>query len=223
MDRERQLWSDGQQRFRRALVDGGEHQQAVDLFLQQHAALHSAALTGAKGWSFEDEVWAGLSDQQLRRIPAGAHHSVAWLIWHIARTEDVTINRLLAEQAQVFHKDQWASRLKVAASDIGTAMPPVQIAEISQRVDLRALRAYRLAVGRRTRQVVQSVKPAELRLEVGPERVRWAVDEGALLKAAADVGTYWGRHTKANLLLIPATRHAFTHLNEARRLRAKLR
>jgi hypothetical protein len=57
----------------------------------------------------------------------------------------------------------------------------------------------------------------------GQQRFRRAVDEGALVNAAADVGSYWSRHTKANLLLIPATRHAFTHLNEARRLRAKLR
>jgi hypothetical protein len=34
---------------------------------------------------------------------------------------------------------------------------------------------------------------------------------------------YWGSRTIAGLLLMPPTRHNFTHLNEARMLKQKLR
>jgi hypothetical protein len=84
------------------------------------------------------------------------------------------------------------------------------------------VRAYRRAVGRRTREIVQQVTADELRQRVEPARIERVKTEGALVPAAYGVAEYWGRHTKGNLLLIPATRHSFTHLNEAGRVRQKL-
>jgi hypothetical protein len=34
---------------------------------------------------------------------------------------------------------------------------------------------------------------------------------------------YWGGHPAANLLLMPATRHSFVHLNEIKRMLPKLK
>jgi len=67
------------------------------------------------------------------------------------------------------------------------------------------------------------VTTSELRQIVEAERIERVKAEGALVPAAYGVAEYWGRHTKGNLLLIPATRHSFTHLNEAGRVRQKLR
>jgi hypothetical protein len=77
--------------------------------------------------------------------------------------------------------------------------------------------------GQHTREIVQHVKADELRQIVEPERIERVKAEGALVPTAYGVAAYWGRHTKSNLLLIPATRHSFTHLNEAGRVRQKLR
>lgn len=48
-------------------------------------------------WSFEDEVWQGLRDAAARRIPLGGEHSIAWLVRHSTRIEDV--RRPVAEPA----------------------------------------------------------------------------------------------------------------------------
>jgi hypothetical protein len=42
-------------------------------------------------------------------------------------------------------------------------------------------------------------------------------------EAASDILDYWGKRTKAGLLLMPATRHNFLHLNEAQRLKQRRR
>ena len=185
--------------------------------------LHTVSLMPGSHWSFQDEISADLTDQQLRHIPSGKLHSIAWLLWHIARTEDITINLLLANADQLLYADHWFERLTVPIRDIGTEMSASDSTELSAHIDIAALRAYRRAVGQRTREIVQKVTARELRQRVEAERIERVKAEGALVPAAYGVAEYWGRHTKGNLLLIPATRHSFTHLNEAGRVRQKFR
>jgi hypothetical protein len=219
----RQYWSDQQQHFRGLLLHSGRHTEAIHAFLEQHAMLHTASLVPGYGWSFQDEISADLSDEQLRQIPSGRQHSIVWLVWHIARTEDVAINLLLANTEQLLYAEHWFEHLAIPTRDIGTEMCASDITALSAQVDIAALLAYRQAVGQRTREIVQQVTMDELRQRVEPERIDRVKAEGALVPAAYGVAEYWGRHTKGNLLLIPATRHSFTHLNEAGRVRQKLR
>ena len=223
METNRQYWSDQQQHFRRLLLHSDRHSEAIQAFLEQHAMLHTAALVPGSHWSFQDEITADLNDEQLRQIPGSRLHSIAWLLWHVARTEDVTINMLLTSTDQILHAEHWFEQLTIPTRNIGTEMSATEIAGLSNQIDLVALRAYRRAVGQRTREIVQQVAAHELRQCVEPERIARVKAEGALVPAAYGVAEYWGRHTKGNLLLIPATRHSFTHLNEAGRVRQKLR
>ena len=223
MEANRQYWSDQQQHFRRLLLYSDRHVEAIHAFLHQHAMLHTASLALGSRWSFQDEISSDLTDEQLRQIPHGRLHSIAWLLWHIARTEDVTINVLLANTDQLLYADHWFEHLALPTRDIGTEMSAADITALSAQIDLSALRAYRFAVGQRTREIVQQVTAEELRQGVEVERIARVKAEGAVVPAAYGVVEYWGRHTKGNLLLIPATRHSFTHLNEAGRVRQKLR
>ncbi len=223
METNRQYWSDQQQRFRHLLLHSDRHNDAINAFLEQHAMLHTASLFPGHRWSFQDEISADLTDEQLRQIPSGYQHSIIWLLWHIARTEDVTINLLLANTDQLLYRDHWLEHLAIPSRDIGTEMRASDIAALSAQIDIAALRAYRRAVGQRTREIVQQVTADELRQRIEPERLERVKAEGALVPTAYGVAAYWGRHPKGNLLLIPATRHSFTHLNEAGRVRQKLR
>jgi hypothetical protein len=219
----RQYWSDQQQHLRHLLLHSERHEDAINVFLEQHAILHTASLASGSRWSFQDEISADLTDDQLRQIPSGRLHSIVWLLWHSARTEDVSINLLLANTDQLLYAEHWFERLSVPIRDIGTEMNAAASTVLSAQIDIVALRAYRLAVGRRTREIVQHVTASEVRQRVEPERIERVKAEGALVPAAYGVAEYWGRHTKGNLLLIPATRHSFTHLNEAGRVRQQLR
>src|SRR6266702_4711640 len=61
---------------------------ARDLFLDQHAVMHSAAVGGNK-MSAAERAFAGLTDEQMRVRPREDLNSLAWLMWHIARAEAI--------------------------------------------------------------------------------------------------------------------------------------
>lgn len=150
-------------------------------------------------------------------------HSLAWIIWRIARIEDVTMNLLLADSPQVLHRDQWLKRMKVTVRDTGNAMDEKSVAKLSVTIDIDALRTYRLTVGRRTRQIVKCFKPEELRQKVEPSRLQRVMAKGAVTEAASGIRDYWGKRTIAGLLLMPPTRHNFLHSNEALRVKQRCR
>jgi hypothetical protein len=221
LDSRHKAWNQGQQELRQALSRKEEHARAVELFLKQHAVVHAAALAPSGQWSFEDEVWQDLSQAAARCIPPAGEHSIAWLFWHLARIEDVTMNVLVAGRPQLLLQGSWLERLKVAEWHTGNAMKSQAVADLSAALDLEALRAYRLAVGRQTRQIVMQLPPEALKQRVDPSRLQRLVDEGAVVEAARGLLDYWGGLTTAGLLLMPPTRHNFVHLNEAMKVKKK--
>lgn len=221
MDPNRKLWNRQQQALQRALSRPGDHQETIELFLSQHAMVHSAKMARSKLWSFEDEVWQDTTEEVIRRIPRGCDHSIAWCMWHMARIEDVTMNLLVAGSLQLLHRDDWLRRMGIAARDTGNAMDKASVARLSSAIDIEALRAYRLTVGRRTREIVKRLPPEELKQKVDPARLQQVMTEGAIVEAASGIADYWGKRTIAGLLLMPPTRHNFVHLNEALRVKQR--
>lgn len=223
MNPNREFWNQQEQALQRALARPAEHPEAIDLFLSQHAMVHSAAMSQSGCWSFEDEIWDGLTEEAARYIPPRGEHSIAWIFWHLARIEDVTMNLLVAGSPQLLVKDHWLEPMKMTVSHTGNAMSQEEVARLSAEIDLRALRAYRLAVGRRTREIVKPLQPAALKQKVDPSRLQQVTAEGAVVEAAQEIVDYWGKRTIAGLLLMPPTRHNFLHLNEALRIKQKIR
>ena len=222
MDAHRQYWNQQQQLFRQSLMSKSDYQGTIRLFLSQHAMLHSAEMSHSGAWSFEDEVCEGLTDAQLRSRPAGITNSIVWLLWHMARIEDVTMNLLVAAHPQVLDEDDWVQRLHLNRRDVGTSMSENEVADFSNQVNCSVLRAYRAAVGRRTCEIATSLQPAELWERIDPTNIHRLMATGALAEAAYELAQIWSGWEKAGMLTMPATRHSFTHLNEAYSVRRKL-
>jgi hypothetical protein len=217
----RQLWNQRQKELRRCLSRPEQHEEAIQLFLSQHAMLHTQELVPSETWSFEDEVFRDATEAQIRRLPRNCAHSVAWCIWHLARIEDVALNMLVAGKPQILDQDDWLERMRTAIRHTGNAMDDSGIADLSARIDIEALRAYRRAVGRRTREIVVQLSPEALKRKVDPSCLQRVRDEGAVVEAAWGIVDYWGRRDIAGLLLMPLTRHNMVHLNEALRLKQR--
>lgn len=218
-DQHRNEWNERQKALRLALKAPKDQPQAVALFLQQHAMLHAAEVSGSGLWSFEDELFAGLPVEVMRLCRKEDGHSIAWNLWHLARIEDITMNLLLAGKPQLFESDGWEKQLAVTWRDTGNAMDAQTIHRFSQEINLPALRMYRQEVGRNTRQVVQAVAVGGFKQPVDPLRLQMAQAQGAVDPGAGWLIAYWGGLTLAGLLLMPPTRHNFVHLNEALRLK----
>jgi hypothetical protein len=221
MESNRKFLNKQQTELRQVMMSFDQHDKAIQLFLRQHAMLHSLNMAQSELWSFEDEVLNDMNEEQIRRIPQNCEHSVAWCIWHTARIEDVTMNLLVAGSSQILHRGNWIERMKITVRDTGNEMDEEDMTTLGAMIDIEALRAYRMAVGRRTREIAQQLEPQELKQQVNPNRVQQVMDEGVVVEEARAIANYWSRRDIAGLLLMPATRHNLVHLNEALRLKRK--
>lgn len=217
----RKLWNERQRELRAVLLSYQQHGAAIELFTNQHAMLHSEKVSQSETWSFEDEVFKDATEEQIRRIPRTCEHSIAWAIWHIARIEDVTMNMLVAGRPQIMDRDDWFEKMKATLRHAGNAMDRAAVAEFSAAIDVAALRAYRVAVGRATREMVGRLQPEQLKQKIDPARLQRVMAEGALVEEAREILDYWGRRNVAGLLLMPPTRHNMIHLNEALQLKQR--
>src|SRR5262249_31923291 len=136
-------------------------------FLVQHAAVHARDVGGRP--SPVQRVFA-LDDARLRLRPGSGLNSLVWLLWHMARAEDVAVNAVVAGCDQVLD-DGWIRRMDVPWRIIGTGMTENEVAEMTARADVAAVRAYRSAVGRRTREVVSALPPQACEEIVGLEHL----------------------------------------------------
>ena len=222
MESELNRWNKQQKKLRAHLADPASHLEAVDLFLKQHAAVHSAEMSSIDVISFEDEITFDLDDMHLREIPAQMEHSIAWILWHLARIEDVTMNILVAGGDQVIISDDWVKRLHCSVLHTGNSMAKKDVFALSASVNVGALKKYRLAVGQQTEKLVKSLKPGDLGQKVSSARLERLIPEGAVAEESRGLIDYWSRRDITGLLLMPPTRHCIVHLNEATKIKKRI-
>lgn len=214
-------WNEQHKVLRAALNEPDQLEEAKSLFMEVHRPMHAASVSNSAGWNLEEEIWQGLSEAEFRLVPAKEEHSIAWCLWHLARIEDVTMNILVANGAQVFIRDGWQERLHSPLQDTGNEISPEEMLQLSKQVDFEEVRAYRSAVGRQTREIVAGLTAADLKRKTPPERLQRVLDEGAVFPKSQGVLDYWGNLTVTGLLLMPPTRHNQVHINECLELKRK--
>jgi len=179
---------------------------ALQFFLPFHETMHTQSVNR----------FSQLTDDQMRLRPSPQMNSIAWLLWHIARSEDMGVNRLIANRPDVLHGEGWAPRLHLSRRDMGTGMTDEEVAEFTTRVDIAALRGYSAAVGHRTQEVVRSLRAEELDDVPDHAHVHQVLEEEGVMgpNAAWLEPLYVGKH-KGWLLLQLALRHPTGHLGQA--------
>jgi hypothetical protein len=94
-----------------------------------------------------------------------------------------------------------------------------EIAIFCAAVDVDAIQAYRRAIGQKTHQIVKKLRREDLKQKVLPERIQRLPVNGVLVESEVGLAVCWGNRTIVGLLVMPATKHNMSHLNEALRLR----
>jgi DinB superfamily len=187
---------------------------ARELFYQRYDAIHGA---------FVDDLFAGLTDAQVRERPHGLN-SVAWLVWHATRVEDAAVSRFVADRPQVLGEAGWNRRLGADRRDVGSGMNAVEVDALGAQIDPTALRGYARDVADRTRSVVAALAASTWDEIVPPERVHAVVaDEELLVEAGRWVEKFWARgHSRGWYLLQTALLHPYGHWFEALATRGQL-
>jgi DinB superfamily len=189
---------------------------AVQLFLTRYDGTHTVTT---------ERVFDGLTDDEARRRPHPAVNSIAWLLWHIARFEDVGLSRLVADRPQLFDEGRWATRLGVPRRDGGFGMTLDEVDGLSRAVDLGALRAYWSAVGERTVEIAGALRPERLDEVVGPEEARRVLVDEAVGAHPADqdgLARIWTDRTRGWYLMQLGLAHNVGHLYDMQVVRGML-
>jgi len=181
---------------------------ALDFFMVRYDQIHRVTT---------DPAIQKVDDARWRRRPHPGVNTIAWLLWHTARVEDVGVNRFAADRPQVLDEG-WLDRLGVGRRDVGTGMTDAEVDDFSARVDLDGLRGYWDAVTRRTPEVVASLRGVDLDELVSRARVqRVASAEGAVAPGAEWLTEFWaGGRTRAWVLAQTPLLHVYGHYFEAR-------
>lgn len=190
---------------------------ARDLLLDLHSLAHSPAVDGVRTAGTEkpipDGVWSTVQESQLRQTLEG-HTSVAWLLWHTARAEDMGVNAIVRDVPEVFDRDGWAARLKVDLRHAGTGMSHDEAKIFSERIDAVGLIAYRDAVGRETRAWLQTVNLASLDKPLAEAGERIAHSHDFAEQAMRWAESYFPDKPAGWFVLRLALWHSFFHLGQ---------
>src|SRR5262245_49369550 len=168
-----------------------------------------------------DELTSGLSERELRGRPHPRANTIVWLVWHIARVEDVGVNRFVVDGRQVMDKGDWARGMSVARRDVVTGMTGAEVDSSSGAMELGGLCAYWEAVIKGTLALVGTVAGEDLDTVVPVDRVRRVADEeGGVAKGAEWLTEFWAKgRTRAWVLAQTPFLHPYGHYFEARAVR----
>jgi hypothetical protein len=188
---------------------------AARFFLLRHEPLH-AMMT--------DRLLVDLTDAQLRERPNG-QNSIAWLLWHVARAEDIGVNAFAYDQRQVFDEGDWEKRIGSGRRDLGTSMTGDEVTAFGARADVTALRDYWRAVGDRTLELVRRDGDRGWEERVDPRRMSRIIREDGDYGRRVDanrVETFYAGMTRGWAFAHLALTHSFGHFSEAGVVRGML-
>lgn len=107
------------------------------------------------------ETLAGMDDDALARRPAGKGNSIAWLIWHLTRIEDVQVSAPAGlEQMWTSHGFAGRFNLPLPQGDTGYGHTAQQVDLVRAPGEL--LLGYHEAVHRQTVQILDALTDEDL-------------------------------------------------------------
>lgn len=189
-----------------------------ELFLMAHAHTHAFTNISGDMIGAEENLCKDLAHDQMRQCPEGRHNSIAWLLWHMARCEDVMVNTVIRDVSEVLDED-WLPRLGIHTRHIGTEDSMADVELLSRQVDVQALRAYRFAVAQSTQDWFKAVEWSSLEEIPTRAEAERAVIRGALRPEAYWVfERLWGNEKRQKLWWLHwlGIGHNYHHLGEAR-------
>ena len=108
----------------------------------------------------------------------------------------------------------WKERIGSPITDTGNALTPEEARAFGEGIDLDALWAYMIAVGKNTRRVIGEMDMKAMRSMAREETVMRILEEGGVTADFRSVWllVFWGRLTGAEMILTPLTMHHLMHL-----------
>jgi hypothetical protein len=210
-------WNNDLKHLREIILKQDKNMESKNLCLSLHSMVHSSDMSGMDKKTFEDELWEGLTKNTFKNSTNEKGRTIAYGIWHSTRIEDITMNLLVAGDEQIFNTGNWKEKTSSNIIDTGNALTENEIIEFSKNVHMQELKNYRIAVGRKTREIIKTLTSEDMKRKFDKCSLQRIIDQGAVLDVEASnwLIDFWGRKTVSGIILMPATRHNLVHLNES--------
>ena len=215
-------WNPKQSRLREIIRKPECFDEAISLCFELHAFVHHAGISNHADRTLADEVYENLREIDYCHMPTSKDVTIAWNLWHITRIEDITMNLLVGGGNQVLD-DTWLDKLGTTTTDTGNAMNDDEIISLSTELNKASLLEYRCAVGIKSRKILSSLQPANMKRKFPKERVEQIMLQGCLTEHPQSIWLkdFWGKKDVSGILLLPLTRHQAGHLNDCLKLKKK--
>ena len=198
-------------------------EEAKKVFLDIHKQLHLWNIKEREE-NEADRLFSDLEPWEYAVMPGKDDETIAWVVWHIARIEDLTMG-ILADRGNQLFDEEWCQRINSPIKDTGNAMTDEEIMAFSRQVNCKELLNYRMAVGERTREIVSQLNFEDMKRNVNEVDLMKIREEGGVTSQKDSVWLleFWGSKDIAGLLLMPPTRHVMLHLNDCCKWKEKIR
>lgn len=194
----------------------------TEFFLFEQGLVHRKFKSSWGGKSGAlDRLLDGLSHEQLRSRPLPGLNSIAWLIWHIARCEDIGTSAMVAGETEVLDTGHWAKRLGISRRDLATGMSDEEVSDFTAAVDIDALLEYSDAVGQRTEQLVRAISPGAWSQVPDQVHLKRLSDQGTFGPGAQNLITTWTGKPRWFFMRL-ATTHSLGHIYEGTTIKSLL-
>ena len=178
---------------------------ARDLFLQRYNGL----------LEYPVYLLKGMTNEHIGYVPDDRLNSIAWILWHISRCEDLAVNSLILEGDQILD-DLWCERLGISDITMGTGMPKPEADRLGRTVDVTSLVAYRAEVTLKTESFVNEY-PSDRWSETLEKGILESklVTHGYGGPQAEEIVKHYAGQSKGWLLGHLALTHTFYHIGQA--------
>ncbi|HEV8296703.1 MAG TPA: DinB family protein [Acidimicrobiales bacterium] len=167
-----------------------------------------------------DQVLGRVPVERWNDRPCDGASSIAWLLWHALRHQDVAINAVVRGTDEVLHRDGWAARVGASTFAPGAGLAEADDRDAAARLEVAALAGYADAVWVETAAWLATVDADDL--DRVPDAPAALARVGVAESAYPWLHRMWRDKPVSFHVSWEAIGHGFNHLGELVHLRNEL-
>jgi len=205
------LFSDNQKKWTLLITKEETFAEGKNILLKNHSLVHDKKVYKTDDDTIYDLLWENLKLETCKIMPKkGA--SILWCIWHTTRIEDLISNLLIGNKETIFN-DKIRSQLNIEITDVGNSMTDFEMEILNNNINLKALKEYRIKVGKSTKEILESLEYKNLKTKVKPEHIEKIIKNGGVVNDPNSIWLldYWRNKNILGLLKVPITSHHTTY------------
>jgi hypothetical protein len=214
-------WNEKQKNLNVLLPNQKTFEEGINLLLEMHSLLHDKKVYKLTSETFYSDLWENMKEETCKII-SNKETSILWNIWHLTRIEDLVSNIIMGRKETVFNKEV-QTKLNIKINDTGNAMTYSEIEAFNKNVNIKALKEYRVNVGKSTQKNIKALVFNDIKRKVEKEQLDKIIQYGGVPDDPKSIWLldFWGRKNILGLINMPITRHQIVHLNDCFKIKQK--